>query len=230
MSVGGMAQRDLASFLGVSRTTLVRRFRFLAREARERHAKNLDLVLATQGQFENLQYDELHTFEHSKCKPTVVGLVLTKDRRFILGSSVAQIPASGPLAAVSRKKYGYRADHSNQKRHELFSKLAPYIAPNATIGTDEHKRYPAAIRKHFPDANHQRFKSIRGCVTGQGEMKKTQFDPLFTVNHTLAMLRARINRLARRTWCTTKKNERLEDHLALYIDYHNRVLINNPAT
>ena len=141
MTLGGMAQRDLASFLGVSRTTLVRRFRFLAKEARERHAKSLDLVLATQGQFENLQYDEPHTFEHSKCKPKVIGLVLTKKRRFILGFSVAQIPASGPLTAVSRKKYGYRVDHSNQKHHELFSKLAPYIAANATIGTDKYARY-----------------------------------------------------------------------------------------
>jgi len=94
----------------------------------------------------------------------------------------------------------------------------------------EHARYPAAIKKHFPKATHRQYKSIRGCVTGQGELKKTQFDPLFSINHTLAMLRAKINRLVRRTWCTTKKNERLEDHMALYVDYHNRILIHSPAT
>ena len=31
--------------------------------------------------------------------------------------------------------------------------------------------------------------------------------------------------LFRRTWCTTKKKECLEQHLAVYLDFHNRVLI-----
>jgi hypothetical protein len=39
------------------------------------------------------------------------------------------------------------------------------------------------------------------------------------------MLRANINRLFRRTWCTTKKKERLEQHLAVYLDFHNRILL-----
>jgi hypothetical protein len=39
------------------------------------------------------------------------------------------------------------------------------------------------------------------------------------------MLRANINRLFRRTWCTTKKKERLEQHLTVYMDFHNRVLL-----
>ena len=65
----------------------------------------------------------------------------------------------------------------------------------------------------------------RGCVTGQGELKKLRFDPLFALNHTCAMLRANINRLFRRTWCTTKKKERLEQHLAVYMDFHNRILL-----
>ena len=62
-------------------------------------------------------------------------------------------------------------------------------------------------------------------MTGQGELKKLRFDPLFALNHTCAMLRANINRLFRRTWCTTKKKECLEDHLAVYMDFHNRVLL-----
>jgi hypothetical protein len=61
-------------------------------------------------------------------------------------------------------------------------------------------------------------------VTGQGELKKTTHDPLFAINHTLAMLRANINRLIRRTWCTTKKPERLIDHLWIYIRYHNTLI------
>ena len=54
--------------------------------------------------------------------------------------------------------------------------------------------------------------------------KKVKFDPLFSLNHTFAMLRANVNRLFRKTWCTTKKPQRLADHLALYALYHNEVL------
>lgn len=221
----GLSQRRLAVFLGISRTTLVRRIRFLAQEARERHWRALLKRVSSTGRFANVQFDDLHTFEHSKCKPTSVCVVVDADERFILGHSVAQIPASGPLAAVSRNKYGYRADHSVQARHDLFAGLSAYIADDVRIASDEHKRYPALIRATLPNAVHKRYKSIRGCVTGQGELKKTQFDPLFSVNHTLAMLRANINRLVRRTWCTTKCNERLDDHIALYVEFHNRVLL-----
>ncbi len=50
------------------------------------------------------------------------------------------------------------------------------------------------------------------------ELKKKQFDPLFSVNHTFATMRAKINRLNRRTWCTTKLPERLADHIDIFID------------
>ena len=39
------------------------------------------------------------------------------------------------------------------------------------------------------------------------------------------MMRANINRLFRKTWCTTKKPERLIDHIELYVQYHNEVLL-----
>lgn len=56
-------------------------------------------------------------------------------------------------------------------------------------------------------------------------MKKVRFDPLFSLNHTCAMLRANINRLFRRTWCTTKVPENLGAHIAMYAYYHNLILL-----
>jgi len=69
---------------------------------------------------------------------------------------------------------------------------------------------------------HDRYESRRACVAGQGEMKEGGNDPLFCINHQLAMLRARISRLVRRSWTTTKKIECLEAHLALMVEYYNR--------
>ena len=45
-------------------------------------------------------------------------------------------------------------------------------------------------------------------MTGQGELRDKRFDPMFALNHTCAMLRANINRLFRRTWCTSKRIDR----------------------
>ncbi|MFK7856570.1 MAG: hypothetical protein AB8B79_20815 [Granulosicoccus sp.] len=38
------------------------------------------------------------------------------------------------------------------------------------------------------------------------------------MNHSFANIRAKVNRLNRRTWCTTKLPERLADHIDIYID------------
>ncbi|MGZ3656152.1 MAG: hypothetical protein ACXWR1_04035, partial [Bdellovibrionota bacterium] len=57
-----------------------------------------------------------------------------------------------------------------------------------------------------------------------GELKEGRYDPLFSINHTCAMFRANVNRLIRKTWCTTKSQERLRSHLILYANAHNNRL------
>ena len=58
-------------------------------------------------------------------------------------------------------------------------------------------------------------------IAGLGELKKNGRDPLFAINHTCAMLRANINRLFRRTWCTSKSLQHTQDHIDIFIDYYN---------
>ena len=76
----------------------------------------------------------------------------------------------------------------------------------------------------FPKADYKCHIGLKSAIAGQGELKKAWRDPLFAINHTFAMLRANINRLIRRTWCSTKKIPCLEDHLALYAWVHNSKL------
>ena len=142
--------------------------------------------------------------------------------RIIIDYSTAQIPAFGHLAAISRKKYGHRADHSRSARHELFARLAVCLPLNVTFRTDQHKAYPSVIRKHFPKAKHLTHKSKRSRTNGQGEMKKTGRDPLFSVNQTFAMFRAKMSRLTRQSWNLSKKISCLNDHMAIYVEAHNR--------
>jgi hypothetical protein len=177
-----------------------------------------------------VQFDDLETAEHTKCKPLSVALVVEPKFRKILNFKVSRMPAKGLLAERARKKYGFRPDQRPKGWNACLSELRGRLNPEVEIKSDENPHYSRIIRRHFPQATHIQIKGGRGAVTGQGELKKLRFDPLFSLNHTCAMLRANLNRLFRRTWCTTKKIRGLEDHLSLYVDYHNRVLTKNLVT
>lgn len=171
------------------------------------------------------EFDDLETLEHSKYKPlSAIAAVEFKTRR-ILGFRVASMPPKGRTAKAAFRKYGRRRDDRSKARKELFKELQSLVQPDATIRSDENPYYVSDVKKHFPRAQHHRVPGRRACVTGQGELKVGAFDPIFSLNHTFAMFRDNIGRLARRTWCTTKLKDRLTLHLALYAIRHNQDLI-----
>jgi hypothetical protein len=172
----------------------------------------------------------METFEHTKCKPLSITLAVEEKTRRILGFQVSKMPAKGLLAKISRKKYGVRKDERPLGRKALFETLTRIVIPKAQIKSDQNPHYPSDVSRHFPKAHYITFKGKRGCVVGQGELKKTGFDPLFSLNHTCAVLRERVNRLKRRTWSTTKKPERLTLHIALAALHHNQNLPSRNAT
>ncbi len=217
---GGVSQREAARVLKLNRKTVVRKFLFLAQKesvALKRWNKAFPPSL-------EVEFDDLETFEHTKCKPIAVTMMVEDKTRRILGFEVASMAAKGLLSARARKKYGFRKDDRRKKRRKLFAKMQNLIHPQAQIRSDSNPYYLQDVRDFFPHARYERVLGARGAITGQGELKKIKFDPIFSLNHTFAMLRANINRLFRKTWCTTKKIERLEAHLALYAMSHNRRL------
>ena len=216
----GISLRRAARYLHVSRTTIDRKFRFLGAQARlELERSNLQ-----RPKVDIVQFDDLITFEHTKCKPLSITMAVEAKTRRVLGFEVSQMPANGHLAAISRKKYGPRKDERAQGRKKLFTTLTKIVEPDAFFHSDESTHYTNDLKRFFPNSTHQRHKGKRGAVTGQGELKKVVYDPLFSLNHTCAMTRANMNRLFRRTWCTTKIRERLTDHFAMYAVYHNKHL------
>ena len=222
--VSGVSQRRAARLLQVNPKTIVRKFLFLGQfslaELRNKtHLQNKHIKA--------MQFDDMETFEHSKCKPLSITLAVEEKTRFILGFRVASMPAKGLLAKTARAKYGYRKDERAKFRRKLFRELQSHISAEATIKSDMNPHYKEDVRRYFQTQAYFTYKGRRGCVVGQGELKSGGFDPLFSLNHTAAMLRANINRLFRRTWCTTKKAICLEYHIALYCFYHNFVLLPN---
>jgi transposase-like protein len=221
----GVSQRRIAILLKINRKTVARKLIFLATRARAHNEKTLRSLRGV----EHVQFDDLETIEHTKCKPLSVTMAVEKISRRILAFNVSQMPAKGYLAKISFKKYGMREDKRAFGRKTVFEKLAPLLASHAVIESDQNPHYLEDVKRYFPKATHIAYLGQRGSISGQGELKKIKFDPLFSLNHTFAMLRANINRLFRKTWCTTKLPQRLSDHIEIFALFHNEVLIHKPT-
>ena len=218
----GVSMRRAAKILNIHRITVKRKLIYLAAKARLAQQELLGKLAKDKVTF--MQFDDLITIEHTKLKPLAVTTAVDANRRFILGTEVSSIPAFGHLAAMSRKKYGARENAHPEGIKRLFEQIKDAIDDEALIKSDEHSFYPKVVKKFFPKCRHKRYKGARGSIAGQGELKKLKYDPLFVLNHTHAMLRANINRLFRKTWCTTKNPDMLKNHLDLYIHYFNQNL------
>jgi transposase-like protein len=216
--------RGIAQHLGISRHTVKEKLLFLEKRAKG-WQENFLKEYSAQSLIREIQFDEMEAFERSKCLPVSIPLIVENKTNLVLGFRVCSMPAKGHLAEISRRKYGYRADERPQSARDLFSEVKPFLSATVEISSDENPKYPSWIRPHFPCANHRKFKGRRGCVVGQGELKRGGFDPLFSLNHTAAMFRARISRLFRRTWNTTKQKERLAGHIAIYVQEHNERIL-----
>ena len=217
------AIRRGAKNMKLNRKTIDRKLVLLGQEAEERvRQKNL-----LHQKVHVVEFDDLETFEHTKCKPLSITLAVQSQTRRILGFEVSSMPAKGKLAHKAREKYGPRKDDRRKGRSRLFKHLQDLVHEEAQFRSDSHPHYPRTVKKYFPKANHVTFLSRKGSLGGGGELKTGGFDPLFSLNHTCASFRMNVTRLLRKTWYTTKRPDRLTAHLWLYADFHNTNLEQN---
>ena len=214
----GVSQRRAADILGIHPITVARKIVKLGKMARFQHQK---LIANEEKKPIAVIFDEMETFEHSKMKPVSIEMMVEDKSRRILGLVAARMPAKGLLAARSRKKYGKRKDERPVAMSRLFRWIRPYLASEFILKSDKSPRYPAIFKRQFPGSKLQAFKGRRGCVVGQGELKGGGFDPIFSLNHSAAMVRDNLKTLTRKTWCTMKRPDRFQALLNLYMIWHN---------
>ena len=169
-------------------------------------------------------FDEMETFEHTKCKPVAIVVAVSETERKILAADVASMPAKGKLAKIARRRYGKRQDDRPFALTSALKQIKEAARNLRTLKSDRCPRYPSFVKDLLPTIRHLTFKGRRGCVVGQGELKRGGFDPLFSLNHTCAMFRDRLKCLTRRTWCTSKRLDRLQMRVHLYACFHNAAL------
>src|SRR5208282_3338540 len=96
-----------------------------------------------------MEFDDLETFVHTKCKPLSVTLAVEEKTRRILGVEVSQMPCKGTLAKISVKRYGFRKDERAEGRRRLFEKISSLLNEGALIKSDENPHYVNDVKRHF---------------------------------------------------------------------------------
>ena len=213
--------RRMAILLGVHRETISQRIDIIGPKCK----KKIQALNQKYTAISAIQMDELHTFAHTKLKPLSVPVAVCKTTRLILGFGVGHMPASGKLAKKAREKYKNRPNTRKATLQQLFKQLARTLPPAVHIDTDACTYYKRVIRRHLPQATLRQTKGLKSCTVGQGELKASSWDSLFSINHTLACLRDNIKCLARRTWCTIKRPDRLDSLLAIASQFHNEKIL-----
>jgi transposase-like protein len=210
----GMSQRRMAIVLGVNLKTVVRKFLFLGELARKEHEGR---VASGELKTRHAQFDEMETFEHTRMKPVSVALAVRAKTGEILAVECAQMAYKGPLAAQARDKYGPREDQTGAAINKALVTVGLCSALGFALTTDADPRYLNQVRKALPAATHR---SIKRRFAKKD--RRNAEDHLFTLNYTAAKIRNDLSRMGRKTWVTTKKVDRLQAHLDLYVAFNNK--------
>ena len=220
-----VTHRQSARILGCDRKTVAHRLGLLGDHTEAFHRRMLERKRRRGGLVGTFQLDELETFEHSRrLAPVTMPFLIARRSYFILDLETAPLPCRGGLSPAYRKKkvererqFGIRKSGSRAAVTEIFKRLALIHPPQGQVDvqTDRKTDYAAILRRQFgPRLSHERIDSRR---------RRDYQNPLFPINHTLAMARDAVSRLVRRTWAASKLRERLRLHAWIWAAWRNYV-------
>jgi len=210
--VSGVSLRRASQILEVEYNTILLHFDYLAGQAKKQHFKHLKTIHSSY-----VQVDEMETFLHAKAKALSVPLVVRCKTGEILGFKVARMPSKGLLASLGQTKYQWTVDERAIKFQSLLLDLKPCLTSNVLFKSDLNGSYPKWIKNTLPTAQIEQVGGNKGVVRDGAK----PYDPLFSINNTFAKMRHDMNRLARKTWSTTKAIHGLENHIWLYVAWVN---------
>ena len=198
-----MSLRGIARVLGIDRKTVNRYFLRMAYKARSENLKNLDNreIIST-----FVQFDALEIFEHTKRKPLGVWLSVRAKTGEIVSAKVHRTDIRA--LAMSKKeivKWNSRSNKESSLVDFLLETKKSLNRAYSVLGCDGY---------HFSKKIAQDICGDIAHIIVLGENKK--------IDLAIRKIRNDISRLSRKSLCSTKKAERLQNHLDLYINYHNR--------
>jgi transposase-like protein len=201
----GNTLHGIARLLGITYKTVVRKFKFMAHIARELHLKNIEEknIITTY-----VQFDEMESFEITKTRPLGIELAIRPKTCEILSAKVCRIPMKAHSVPYEEKQEYRVITNQEQCITEMLLETAKCLNENtSTLACDGDSSNIRLAKEICTESN------VVSYVRGYNELWK--------LNHVCAKLRHHISRLTRKTWATTKKMERLQMHLDLFIAYQN---------
>ena len=198
-----MSLRGIARVLKVDRKTVNKYFLRGAYKARSANLKNLEEkgIVTTY-----VQFDALETFEHTKKRPLGVYLSARAKTGELIAAKVHKTDIRALAMSQNKiREWNAQTDKETALVDFLLETQKAFNRVYTTLGCDG---YRAQIKTA---------KEVCGNnveVVTLGENKK--------IDLSIRKLRNDISRLSRKSLCSTKKAERLQNHLDLYIHYHNR--------
>lgn len=199
-----MSLRGIGRVLKVNRKTVEKYFLKMAKKAEIENLKNLDnreIVTSY------IQFDSLETFEHTKRRPLGIHISIRAKTGELISAKVHKTDIRA--LAVSQTKIREWNSQTNQMQslcEMLLETKKAFNRINTTIACDGY-RPQINLTKKICDESFVN-------VSVLPENKK--------IDLTMLKLRNDISRLSRKSLCSTKKAERLQNHLDLYINYNNK--------
>ena len=222
--IGKSSMRQSARRFGVSRDTVARRLRAMGEHCRKWHQLRLRHAAGTLEP--RFVFDELETFETDRrVRPVTVPVLIQNSTLFVVHAETAPLPPRGRLDPVRQQRkerderlYGKRRSGSRAACERTLKKIAWLMDPEEYLDlvTDRKSSYRRLRREHL----NERFASH---VMEYSKSARNRSNPLFPINHTLAMMRDGLSRLVRRSWCHAKKREWLEYQIWVWIVYRNYI-------
>ena len=221
-----VTMRQMARIHNVRRPTIQRRLRRLGLVCREFHALALANVKLNGGITGVFQLDELETYEQDRrLSPVTMPVVIERHSYFVIHGETATMAARGNLTPGYKKKKVRRDQRMGVRRsgsrtaviHSLDRMISVHRAGvGITLESDNKTTYQKEFRK-LAGTSYHRHRRV------SSRKKRDKSNPLFPINHTLAMMRDCISRLVRRTWAASKLRQRLDLHFWIWVCYRNYI-------
>lgn len=223
--VSKVNHRQTARILRTDRKTVERRLQLWGDAMREYHEAQLERARRLGGLSGAWTLDEQETYERDRrLQPVTLPILVHWRAYFVLHAETAALPSRGNLSAMDRIRKEQLEAHAGPRRSGSSDAVERCLRAwkrvhrggFAEFITDRKSTYPVLYKKTFgPQAGtHVRVASSE---------TRNRRNPLFPINHTLAMLREHVSRLARRTWAASKLRRRLTCHLWIWIAWRNYV-------
>jgi transposase-like protein len=216
--VSGVGLRKAAELLDLDVHTVQRKKQKLGATCQQLH-RNLCNKLPEGRAF---VLDEEETYEGASIRPLTVPLLIEAKSWFVVAAtagSIRRMAARGSKRRARQERdelrHGRRTDESNACVALVLGELARLTTGQVTLHSDRKRSYQTLGKRLLPGRLLH--------LTTSGEAVRNERNPLFPINSTIAISRCYVGRLRRQSWLVSKKKERLQNHLHVFIAYRNYV-------